>query len=113
MIPKKIYLNYVDESDPDKTWSEEPVSVCDCKMKNREYTDLSQIWHDASEEPEDGYLLIEFGENKYDTMVLRYYFGESIWKIWCREKKITRWAYINDLLPKQFGNSEQLKGGEE
>ena len=43
MIPKKIYLNYVDESDPDKTWSEEPVSVCDCKMKNREYTDLSQV----------------------------------------------------------------------
>ena len=53
MIPKKIYLNYVDESDPDKTWSEEPISVCDCKMQNREYTDLSQIWHDESEEPKD------------------------------------------------------------
>ena len=62
--------------------------------------DLSALWHDASEEPKDGYLLIEFGENKYDTMFIRQYFGESIWKIWCREKKITRWAYISDLLPK-------------
>ena len=73
---------------------------------------IANVWHDASEEPKDGYLLFQFGENKYDTMFLRYYFGESIWKIWCREKKITRWAYINDLLPKQFGNSEQPKGGE-
>ena len=58
------------------------------------------VWHDASEEPQDGYLLIEFGENKYDTLLLRHYFGESIWKIWCREKKIIRWAYISDLFPK-------------
>ena len=25
---------------------------------------------------------------------------------------IIKWAYIDDLLPKQFGNSEQLKGGD-
>ena len=25
---------------------------------------------------------------------------------------IIKWAYIDDLLPEQFGNSEQLKGGE-
>ena len=39
MIPKKIkkiYLNNVDE------------------MQNREYIDLSQVWHDANEEPEKG-----------------------------------------------------------
>lgn len=27
MIPKKIYLNYVDENDTDKTWRDEPVEV--------------------------------------------------------------------------------------
>lgn len=65
-----------------------------------EHPNLESLWHDASEEPQDGYLLIEFGENKYDTLLLRHYFGESIWKIWCREKKIIRWAYISDLFPK-------------
>lgn len=59
--------------------------------------DLSLLWHDASEEPEDGYLLYKFDENKYSTMFLHHHFGESIWKIWCRERKITRWAYIDDL----------------
>lgn len=29
MMPKKIYLNYVNEDDKEKTWSEEPVSVND------------------------------------------------------------------------------------
>ena len=43
MIPKKIYLNYVDEDDEEKTWCVDPVYVEDCEMQNREYTDLSQI----------------------------------------------------------------------
>lgn len=104
MTPKKIYLNYVDESDPDKTWSEEPVSVCDCKMKNREYTDLSQVWHDASEEP------------KGDEWHIAYIdvFG-SIYSLKCPSVTFATfpslaefaagigmqyWAYIDDLLPK-------------
>ena len=53
MIPKKIYLNYVNEDDEYKTWSEDPVYVY-CDMQNREYTDLSQVWHPAEEEPESG-----------------------------------------------------------
>ena len=58
MIPKKIYLNYVNEDDENKTWSETPVDVSDCEMQNREYTDISQVWHDASEEPEEGVRLV-------------------------------------------------------
>ena len=42
MLPKKIYLNYVDDDDEYKTWSEDPVYV-HCDMQNREYTDLSQV----------------------------------------------------------------------
>lgn len=99
MIPKKIYLNYVDESDPDKTWSEEPVSVCDCKMQNREYTDLSQVWHDASEMPkEEEWILLQFGEDCYDTLVLGMY--ADIFRARCKKYGDIRWAYISDLLPK-------------
>lgn len=100
MIPKKIYLNYVDESDPDKTWSEEPVSVCDCKMKNREYTDLSQIWHDASEMPKVGErICAHFGEDDCSAYKLGG-INEAKWHFWCKTYNVIRWAYISDLLPK-------------
>ena len=107
MRPKKIYLNYVDESDLDKTWSEEPVSVCDCKMKNREYTDLSQVWHDASEEPmtestrvlatdEKGFIdvfSLEKGKFKIPN-------GCIPWSSIVVCFNLTKWAYVSDLLPK-------------
>ena len=93
MIPKKIYLNYVDESDPDKTWSEEPVSVCDCKMKNREYTDLSQVWHDASEIPEEFPILCL---DKFEDMLIY----EDGYPECVEFNDISKWAYVKDLLPK-------------
>jgi hypothetical protein len=100
MLPKKIYLNYVDENDKDKTWSEEPISVYDCKMQNREYTDLSQLWHDVSEEPKIGSNIVAIDkggewwdiqpyEGNNDGYGLR---GWSYFK---------QWAYISDLLPKE------------
>ena len=98
MTPKKIYLNYVDENDDEKTWSEEPVSVTDCDLHNREYTDLSQVWHDASEEPQKYPILYqdEFG-NVYVQQTLKDYVN------WVELKEleyVKRWAYICDLLPK-------------
>ena len=41
MLPKKIYLNYVNEDDDALTWGEHPIVCSDCVIKNREYTDLS------------------------------------------------------------------------
>ena len=58
MLPKKIYLNFVDEDDEKKTWCVDPVYVEDCEMQNREYTDLSQVWHNAKEEPEKSKSII-------------------------------------------------------
>ena len=98
MIPKKIYLNYVDESDPDKTWSEEPVLVCDCKMKNREYTDLSQIWHDASEEPRCDELLL--GEDTDGFSIYRWCGQEDKLEAFVNKTGLSRGAYIEELLPK-------------
>lgn len=114
MLPKKIYLNYVDENDEETTWSEEPVSVYDCKMKNREYTDLSQVLHDASEEPQGLYDIICKGSfvNLWmtDWQIVRDRFGG--WEKYHNTIGVHKWAYIEDLLPEQFVISEQQEGGD-
>ena len=42
MLLKKIYLNYVDEDDEEKTWCVDPVYVEDCEMQNRRNTQTSR-----------------------------------------------------------------------
>ena len=99
MIPKKIYLNYVDEDDEYKTWSEDPVYVY-CDMQNREYTDLSQVWHNAKEEPEKGKSIISIGS----TGVSAYKWVDEWrcdWVDFAEWSELFRWAYVDDLLPKR------------
>lgn len=98
MIPKKIYLNYVDDNDTYKTWSEEPVSVCDCKMKNREYTDLSQVWHPIKEEPKIDEDVVLY--DSYGNFVTKFYDCYVTWDNIVAFHKVTMWAYIGDLIPK-------------
>ena len=98
MIPKKIYLNYVDEDDEYKTWSEDPVYVY-CDMQNREYTDLSQVWHEAKEEPKKGEWIIgEYQGDIYQTYLCGYVDCE--WSSYVEVFSLIRWAYIKDLMPK-------------
>ena len=79
---------------------------------------LESLWHDASEEP-----LLEKKEiiflNEQDIAYVTERFGGTFsfmlkdfnWERFVNLLKISKWAYISDLLPKQFGNSKQLKGG--
>ena len=100
MIPKKIYLNYVHEDDEEKTWCVDPVYVEDCEMQNREYTDLSQVWHDAKEEPEKGKSIISIGS----TGVSAYKWVDEWrcdWLDFAEWSELFRWAYVDDLLPKR------------
>ena len=69
--------------------------------------DLSSLWHDASEEPIMGARVLI----NHHLIVITWH-NEYKWDACCKLFGITKWAYIDDLLPKQFGNSEQLKGGE-
>lgn len=99
MLPKKIYLNYVDEDDEEKTWCVDPVYVEDCEMQNREYTDLSQVWHNAKEEPEKGKSIISIGA----TGVSAYKWVDEWrcdWVDFAEWSELFRWAYVDDLLPK-------------
>lgn len=99
MIPKKIYLNYVHEDDEEKTWCVDPVYVEDCEMQNREYTDLSQVWHEAKEEPEKGKLMIGIDEDGVSIYKWIYQY-DCDWLYFAESNGLIRWAYIDDLLPK-------------
>ena len=67
---------------------------------DRNLVDLSKIWHDASEEPKEGEcLLIQFGQDGYDTLILSG-FDKVTFYAWCKKYGVIRWAYIKDILPK-------------
>ena len=96
MLPKKIYLNYVNENDVGKNWSEEPISASDCEMDNREYTDLSQVWHDPSKKPVQGRMILVLFKSGNLTS-----WRSTLDIIAAFEKNIVlRWAYVDDLIPK-------------
>ena len=70
------------------------------------------VWHDPSEEPKlDQWFLAQIGDNAFDTFIMAMDKNKK-WRNWCKGINIKRWAYISDLLPKQFRNSKQEKGGE-
>lgn len=100
MFPKKIYLNY----DGEEMWSGEPASVTDCDLQSREYTDLSQVWHPASEIPTEKETIL-LAQEKGKIFVIEY--GcQAIYKRIVSWEKVfqmyepVKWAYANDLLPK-------------
>ena len=106
MIPKKIYLNYVNENDVDKTWSEEPISVSGCEMKNREYTDLSQLWHHSSVMPTEtnkNIIYVTKFDEIYIERIPRCVGGkltDNSWNHFTMRECVIGWAYFDDLLPK-------------
>lgn len=77
-----------------------------------EHPNLESLWHDASEKPnKNSVILVQWnikGNSGYE-----FYYADSInWDRFVELYGVSIWAYVNDLLPKQFRNPEQLKGGE-
>lgn len=85
---KKIYINDVDENGSD--------------MQKREYIDLSQVWHDASEVPQGPYIVLCDGLDNRQWVVEWLYIDMSYanWQDYIESIGVSRWAYISDLLPK-------------
>lgn len=106
MMPKKIYLNYVNENDEDKTWSDTPISVSDCDMQNREYTDLSQLWHHSSVMPTEtnkNIIYVTTFDEIYIERIPRCVGGkltDNSWNDFTMRECVIGWAYFDDLLPK-------------
>ena len=81
-----------------------------------EQINLSSLWHSADEEPtgKDWKILLEDKNGRHwvtSRCGVSVFYGN--WQKFTEDDALTCWAYISDLLPKQFGISEQLKGGEE
>lgn len=69
------------------------------------------VWHDASEEPKCGKAILCL--NKKGNINLLTNNNKLIYTLAQMDAGVDKWAYINDLLPKQFGNSKQVKGGKQ
>ena len=71
---------------------------------------LKELWHPASEEPrKKATLLIEISLTKLTPRKLYYadtFIGED-WKIKCSVMYISRWLYVDDLIPKLKEGDEQ------
>ena len=100
MIPKKIYVpknsikclcHYDNSALALVTNSQKTGSV--------EYTDLSQVWHPAEEEPRPYKDILT--EKKKGFYVVCSWCNEGYgWKSYVKIFQLKRWAYIDDLLPK-------------
>ena len=77
---------------------------------------FKNLWHPASEKPADNEdILVEstFGSTSYELSLGMYYcidecdeyYGDS-WEVQSAKQRITRWLYVDDLLPKEAGNHD-------
>ena len=65
----------------------------------------ANVWHEAKEKPRTKeWILVQFEEDEYETLALSESGVNTWFNVWVDEYRAIRWAYINDLLPKQFGN---------
>ena len=101
MTPKKIHILTRDleilgaETQLTRAW----VNLNPRKDRT-EYTDLSQVWHEAKEEPEKGKSIIGIGS----TGVSAYKWVDEWrcdWLDFAEWSELFRWAYVYDLLPKR------------
>ena len=64
-----------------------------------EHPNLERFWHDSNEEPkEDGWILVKFGADSYDTFSMSR--DMDLWCYYVKGRYGVRWAYVKDLLPK-------------
>lgn len=74
---------------------------------------LKNLWHPASEKPADNEdILVEstFGSTSYELSLGMYYcidecdeyYGDS-WEVQAAKQRVTRWFYVDDILPKEGG----------
>ena len=87
MTPQQITLSYTAE---------------DGTTQSREYTDLSQVWHPASEPPPlfEGVFVQEYDPKLESCYCYCCCFDGDVEEIKnFRTRDYTRWAYLEDLLP--------------
>lgn len=78
-----------------------------------EHPNLESLWYDVSVRPKDNSeILVNWNIKDHSGYESYYTCAIENWDRFIEGYGVSKWAYIEDLLPKQFGISEQLKGGE-
>ena len=68
--------------------------------------DLAKVWHDTKEEPEKKRLIVGIDED--GVSIYKWADQDNDWLSFAEWYSLTRWAYIDDLLPKE-GNEKDMK----
>ena len=100
MTPKKMHVLtiYVEILDAETQLTRAWVNLNPHKDRT-EYTDISQAWHEAKEEPKKGECVLgEYQGGIYQTYL--YGYVDCEWSSYAKVFSLIRWAYVNDLLPK-------------
>ena len=116
-IDGKIYSFYDGEctlfpSRDERDWSKFKPK---CRKADDARLYLANLWRGASEEPKgDNWkiLCVDVYDKCWVDNRVNAFLLHNKWDEYAAIELVKMWAYIDDLLPKQFGNSEQLKGGE-
>lgn len=101
MVPKRIYVLTKNVETLDVETQLTRALICiNPHERSTEYVDLSQIWHDASEEPKKkGELMIGMDGDGFS--IYRWVDqDEDGWFSFALGSRLIRWAYAEDLLPK-------------
>ena len=68
----------------------------------QDVVNLNDVWHDASEEPQDNYIVLCDGLDNLQWVEncqhIDIYYAN--WQNYAEAFKVIRWAYVKDLLPK-------------
>ena len=96
----KDYVNYLLDK---QEYHNEKYTEYDIKQafeKGAEWADEhpKNVWHDAGEEPRRNELLL--GEDTDGFSIYRWCGQEDNWEAFVNETRLSRFAYISDLLPK-------------
>ena len=96
----KDYVNYLLDK---QEYHNEKYTEYDIKQafeKGAEWADEhpKNVWHDAGEEPRCDELLL--GEDTDGFSIYRWCGQEDNWQAFVNKTGLSRWAYIDDILPK-------------
>lgn len=101
MLPKKIYLR---EADFDDLFTSERMVACDEPYSdiNVEFTDLSQVWHNTSEEPKfnEDIIIADHFDAVWFTAISIVNERFKNWENYVEKFGVKNWAYVFDILPK-------------
>ena len=78
------------------------LKACDDIKSTDAEPNLEILWHDASEEPQDNYIVLCDGLDNLQWVencqhIDIYY---TNWQNYAENFKVNRWAYVSDILPK-------------